>query len=188
MRYIYLVTCLALACSGTDPAAAPEPIRPAAELCFRVDSDVLAAFPAAEERLVEAGSAWGWPVRLGEDCASRVRVGPTTDPRFVLEHLRTAERSGAWSTGSSDLVLSDHWLSVGQIADMGAAACREALAMGELPKLLRTLLTHEIGHMVIRNAYHSTSETSVMYRSLSSCEDYPPDANDLALALVPSLR
>jgi hypothetical protein len=186
MRYIYLVTCLALACSGTDPAAAPEPIQPAAELCFRVDPEVLAAFPAAEERLVEAGSAWGWPVRLGGDCSSSLELGEFERPEVGAQHTVIGWASAAWDGGASRLVLRREHAQSGKIADVDPVTCAAMTPALRHRGTLLSVLTHELGHAMIGDG-HLDASGSVMAPRLGHCEDRMPSATDLAIAPAPSL-
>jgi hypothetical protein len=185
MRYVYTVTCLALACSGTDPAAAPEPIQPAAELCFRVDPEVLAAFPAAEERLAEAGAAWGWPVRIDSSCSSALILGEPPNPKAGAQHV-PGWRSVAWDGGSSVITLRRAYAELGKLSDLSADDCRALPAALGQRVTLATLLIHELGHAFVGQD-HLPEPDSVMRPKLLDCEVARPTPIDLATAaaLVP---
>lgn len=169
------------------------------DLCFGwVDPELEALFPAVRERLVEAGSRWGWPVRFDASCASTVelvddeRFARLNDQPFAAMANRGPGKVGmAYKGGWSHLALREG--SIDNVGDVTIDECladareTEQAGVDTRQRILVYLLTHEIGHAVLSDRnWHSDDEYSPIYNGSWRCYDAEPNEDELAMVVGPA--
>jgi hypothetical protein len=197
----FLVACsadVAPAISSTGPLASPSPVGPVAsvpaasegtvppqpaELCFRVDAELEARFPAIRTIATEAAGRWGWTMRFAFECESRFGIGPTGAASAV--HHPLVQDGDRWLTaaqgGASEIIVSDS----APLTEAGPDECVANWVDGTpMPAVLLRVITHELGHMLglgeERENYDAAMFWSAMY-----CRDALPTEAELAASIRP---
>lgn len=196
-----MVVLAGCACSGSvEPGDVPEPVTEqeaqvatvttVSELCFSVSPELSEAYPSFESAAVEAAARWGWGLRIDPACASSFVTEDNLDEGIGARH--EGNPSVMWG-GVSRIMLSSDLVAKRIITDLDDQAecvrrfrAYEALGEDARHKLLPYILTHEIGHVVLNNDWHSDDVASVLYYRAVDCHDPLPAASELAMAHQPA--
>lgn len=157
---------------------------PASELCFSVDRELTAVYPDFAERATEAAAAWGWSLRLADDCPSQfgiAELATNPDGSVPMGVHRPAlvdgeRRPAMWSDGASQILLNAEAVGTGKIQDETAEECFAQGGDGHVVLLARVLI-HELGHAL---GLGESDAYEAMLRKSGYCVAIMPSEAELA--------